>query len=60
MDGQGFLGATRNAPRAKVKGYPEKKLCQLEENPVHTDCFAQIYILFEIGCIIIPNANMVV
>ena len=52
-EGRGFpragRAALRDFLRAKPEGNPEEQPCQTEENPVHPDSFAWIYILFKIG-----------
>ena len=49
----GFPRAGRAAPwvfpRANPNGNPKEQFCQHEENPVLTDSFTQIYIIFPIG-----------
>ena len=50
--------APRVFPRANPKGNPKEQFFQHEENPVLTDSFTQIYIIFPIGfCIGPPNLH---
>ena len=43
------MAALNDFPRAKPEGNPEEQPCQAKENPVYSDSFTWINILFKIG-----------